>query len=213
MLQSNREPPARGTLFVLSAPSGAGKTTLVRALLARDPALRFSISFTTRPARVGEQDGRDYHFVDEARFRAMADAGEFLEHATVFGNSYGTSRALVEALLATGANVLLEIDWQGARQIRANAPDCRSVFIMPPSVAELERRLRRRATDSDEVIRRRLSQALDDMAHWREFDFVVVNGDLRTATDGLVDIIGGGGAALSTRSPGLVSEVLSILKA
>lgn len=207
------QPPAgqRGTLFVLSAPSGAGKTTLVKALLARDPSLRFSISFTTRPPRAGELDGRDYFFVDPSRFRAMAEAGEFLEHATVFGNAYGTSKAQVEALLKAGANVLLEIDWQGARQIRINAPDCRSIFILPPSVAELERRLRTRATDSEEVIRRRLGQALDDMSHWHEFDYVVINGDLARATAGLAEVIAGGGDALSTRSAPLVAQVQGIL--
>lgn len=213
MSSATGQPPSsnRGTLFVLSAPSGAGKTTLVKALLARDPSLRFSISFTTRPPRAGEVNGRDYHFVDEARFGAMVAAGEFLEHATVFGNSYGTSKAQVEALLDAGANVLLEIDWQGARQIRTNAPDCRTVFILPPSVAELERRLRSRATDSEDVIRRRLGQALDDMSHWQDFDYVVINGDLARATEGLVEIIAGGGAALSTRAERLVSQVKAVL--
>jgi len=201
-----------GTLFVLSAPSGAGKTTLVKALLARDPSLRFSISYTTRQPREGEVNGRDYHFVDPSRFQAMVAAGEFLEHATVFGNAYGTGKAQVETLLNAGANVLLEIDWQGARQIRANAPDCRTIFILPPSVAELERRLRSRATDSEEVIRRRLGQALDDMSHWREFDYAVINGDLSLATEGLMEIIAGGGAALSTRAASLVSRVESILR-
>lgn len=203
----------RGTLFVLSAPSGAGKTTLVRALLARDPSLRFSISYTTRQPRPGEQDGRDYHFVDPARFQSMVAAGEFLEHATVFGNAYGTSKAQVGGLLDAGANVLLEIDWQGARQIRSNAPECRTVFILPPSVAELERRLRSRATDSEDVIRRRLGQALDDMAHWREFDYVVINGDLATATTGLMDIIAGRGSELATGHGPLAAAVERILGA
>jgi guanylate kinase len=194
-------PPETGTLFVLSAPSGAGKTTLVKALMARDPELRFSVSFTTRKPRPGEVPERDYFFVDEARFEAMLAGGEFLEHARVFGNLYGTSRAQVEAILATGRNVLLEIDWQGAQQIRRNAPHCCTIFIMPPSAGELERRLRNRATDSEEVIRQRLSQALDDMAHWHEFDYVVINADQQQAGADLYAIIQGHGQHLSTSSP------------
>jgi guanylate kinase len=201
----------RGTLLVLSAPSGAGKTTLVKALLARDPSLRFSISYTTRSPRPGEMDGRDYCFVDRGRFQEMVAAGEFLEHAEVFGNCYGTSRSHVEALRRDGHDVLLEIDWQGARQIRANAPDCRTVFIMPPSVAELERRLRTRATDSEEVIRRRLGQALDDMAHWAEFDFVIVNERLDDAVDGLVSILRGASGRLATADPAVAARVRGIL--
>jgi len=201
----------RGTLLVLSAPSGAGKTTLVKALLARDPSLRFSISYTTRPPRPGEAEGQDYCFVDRARFQQMADRGEFLEHAEVFGNCYGTSRDQVEKLRTAGHDVLLEIDWQGARQIRANAPDCRTVFIMPPSVRELERRLRTRATDSEDVIRRRLGQALDDMAHWAEFDFVVVNEALAAAVDGMVAILQGRATPLATRDPGTAARARAIL--
>ncbi|MBL8201121.1 MAG: guanylate kinase [Chromatiales bacterium] len=202
----------RGTLLVLSAPSGAGKTTLVKALLARDPSLRFSISYTTRPPRPGETDGKDYCFVDRERFRQMVAAGEFLEHAEVFGNFYGTSKAQVEALIAAGHDVLLEIDWQGARQIRANAPACRTVFIMPPSVTELDRRLRTRATDSDEVIRRRLGQALDDMSHWAEFDFVVVNEVLDDAVDGLVGVLQGRSAHLAATAPATAARARQILQ-
>jgi len=201
----------RGTLLVLSAPSGAGKTTLVKSLLARDPGLRFSISYTTRNPRPGEMDGQDYCFVDRERFQKMVEAGDFLEHAEVFGNRYGTSKAQVEALIAAGHDVLLEIDWQGARQIRANAPDCRTVFIMPPSVAELRRRLRTRATDSDEVIRRRLGQALDDMGHWQEFDFLVVNDQLQQAVDGLVAILAGDSAHLATTATATASRARDIL--
>jgi len=201
----------RGTLLVLSAPSGAGKTTLVKALLTRDPSLRFSISYTTRPPRPGETDGKDYCFVDRTRFQQMVSQGEFLEHAEVFGNCYGTSRAQVEALLTGGHDVLLEIDWQGARQIRANAPDCRTVFILPPSVAELERRLRSRATDSEEVIRRRLGQALDDIAHGAEFDFVVVNEVLADAVDGLIAILRGDSAALASTAPAIAARARTIL--
>ena len=203
--------PKTGTLFVLSAPSGAGKTTLVKALMARDPELRFSVSFTTRKPRPGEVPERDYFFVDEARFEAMVAGGEFLEHARVFGNLYGTSRAQVDAILATGRNVLLEIDWQGAQQIRRNAPHCCSIFIMPPSTGELERRLRNRATDSEEVIRQRLSQALDDMAHWHEFDYVVINADQQQAGDDLYAIIQGRGPHLSARSPERAAAARAIL--
>ena len=203
--------PRRGSLLVLSAPSGAGKTTLVKALMTRDPSLRFSISYTTRPPRPGEIDGKDYCFVDRARFQEMINQGEFLEHAEVFGNCYGTSLAQVESLRTAGHDVLLEIDWQGARQIRANAPDCRTVFIMPPSVAELERRLRTRATDSEDVIRRRLGQALDDMAHWAEFGFVVVNEHLDEAVDGLIAIIGGEGSRLAATNAVMAARVASIV--
>ena len=201
----------RGSLLVLSAPSGAGKTTLVKALMARDPSLRFSISYTTRPPRPGETDGKDYCFVTRAQFQQMVDQREFLEHAEVFGNCYGTSRAQVESLRNAGHDVLLEIDWQGARQIRANVPDCKTVFILPPSVAELERRLRSRATDSDEVIRRRLDQALDDMSHWAEFGFVVVNARLDEAVEGLVAILGGDGSRLATTSAATAARAASIV--
>ncbi len=184
----------------------------MKALLARDPGLRFSISYTTRPPRPGETDGRDYCFVDRARFQQMVAAGEFLEHAEVFGNCYGTSKAQVEALIDDGHDVLLEIDWQGARQIRANAPNCRTVFIMPPSVAELERRLRTRATDSEDVIRRRLGQALDDMSHWAEFDFVVVNEVLEGAVDGLVAILQGRSDELASTGPATAARAREILQ-
>jgi guanylate kinase len=180
---------SRGRLFVISAPSGAGKTTLVRALMERDPNLRFSISYTTRPPRRGERAGEDYFFVDREQFQQMLDADAFLEHARVFGHCYGTARAQVEALLAAGHNVLLEIDWQGARQVRANMPDCCSIFIMPPSLGELERRLRSRSTDSADVIRRRLAEAAEDMSHRAEFDHVLVNAELEASITELQDII------------------------
>ena len=152
----------RGRLYVIAAPSGAGKTSLVRAILERRPQLRFSISCTTRQRRPTEQEGRDYFFVDHAEFERRIAAGAFLEYAQVFDNYYGTLKAQVEGLLVEGHDVILEIDWQGARQVRASMPECASIFILPPSLAELERRLRGRATDSDEVIERRLRDARSD---------------------------------------------------
>jgi guanylate kinase len=187
-----REPkPRRGRLWVMAAPSGAGKTSLVRALLERDPHLKFSISYTTRRPRSTEIDGRDYFFVDEARFEDMVARDQFLEHARVFDNRYGTGREHVDGLLDGGNSVLLEIDWQGARQVRQRAPDSTSIFILPPNVAELERRLRARATDSEAVIQRRLRDSLADMTHWDEFDHIVVNSDFAAACDQLAAIIGG----------------------
>jgi len=183
----------RGRLVVISAPSGAGKTSLVRALLERDRNTRFSTSFTTRKPRPGEQHGRDYFFVSEPEFEAMVARGEFLEYARVFDNLYGTRRAQVEALMDQGHDVLLEIDWQGARQIRERMPDCLAIFILPPSAAELERRLRGRSTDSDETIRRRLRDARDDMSHWEEFDYAVINEDFATAAAELAGILAGEG--------------------
>jgi guanylate kinase len=187
---------ARGKLFVIAAPSGAGKTSLVRALMLRVPSLRFSISYTTRKPRPNEQHGRDYFFVDHAEFERMVTAGEFLEHARVFDNYYGTSKPQVESMLREGENVLLEIDWQGAQQIRRAMPECESIFILPPSRAALEQRLRGRQTDNDEVIARRLRDSIADMSHWNEFDYVVVNDDFERATAELETIVAGRGAAL-----------------
>lgn len=201
----------RGRLFVISAPSGAGKSTLIKALLAADPGLRFSISYTTRPSRVGEEDGREYFFVDRARFEAMIAGGELLEHAEVFGNFYGTGRAQIEGHLQAGRNVLLDIDWQGARQVHSRMPDCVLIFIMPPSLGELERRLRGRATDSDEVIRRRLAEARGDMSHWREFDYVVFNDEVPSAVAALRAIIAGDAAMHRSDSPAVQARVATIL--
>lgn len=181
----------RGRLFVLSAPSGAGKSTLVSNVIEAHRNLRFSISYTTRPPRKGEVDGVEYFFLDRASFDAMHDADEFLEHAEVFGHHYGTGRGQIEQLLDAGHDVLLEIDWQGARQVRANQPDCCSIFILPPSIAELERRLRNRGTDTEDVIQRRLSEAIDDMSHSDEFDHVVINDDLDQAVKELTAVITG----------------------
>jgi guanylate kinase len=167
--------PIEGTLFVVAAPSGAGKSTLVNALLEREPAISLSVSHTTRPPRVGETYGRHYYFVERAEFEREVAAGVFLEHAEVHGNLYGTSRTRVQELLAQGRDVLLEIDWQGAEQIRRSKPDCVSVFILPPSRAELERRLRGRGSDSAEVIERRLRNSRGEIAHAHQFDYILVN--------------------------------------
>ena len=181
----------QGKLFVISAPSGAGKTTLVKRIIAARPDLKFSISYTTRQARSGEQNGVDYFFLNRDEFEAMRTEGAFLEHAEVFGNFYGTGKQQVNDLCAAGKDVLLEIDWQGAQQVMANDPDCTSIFILPPSTEELERRLRGRATDSEEVIQRRLGEAVDDISHWTEFDHVVINTDLDLAVTELLAILSG----------------------
>jgi guanylate kinase len=170
-----------GTLFIVTAPSGAGKTTLVRGLLQRDPRVQLSISYTTRAPRPGEQDGREYHFVDVPTFRALRDRGEFLEWAEVHGNYYATSKVWLRDQIAAGRDTLLEIDWQGAQQVRALMPDAVSIFIAPPSIPELERRLRTRGQDSEEVIQRRVAAALGEMRHVDEFDFVIINNDLQEA--------------------------------
>jgi guanylate kinase len=193
----------RGNLFVISAPSGAGKTTLVKALLASEPNLRLSISHTTRTRRPNEQRGREYHFLPLEEFQQLAARGEFLEHARVFDNYYGTSGAFVEEQLADGHDVLLEIDWQGAQQVRRAMPRCVSVFILPPSRRALAERLARRATDTPEVIARRLADAASDMSHYREFDYVVVNDDFDKAVGELRRIIAGQGADLKSTRPEL----------
>jgi guanylate kinase len=199
----NPPSPGRGRLFVIAAPSGAGKTSLVRALMQREPALRFSISYTTRARRPNELHGRDYFFVTQDEFAAMAARGEFLEHARVFDNSYGTSRAQVQESLAAGQDLILEIDWQGAQQVRAALPECVSIFILPPSRAELERRLRGRSTDAEDVIQRRLRDAASDMAHWGEFPYVVVNDDFERALEELQAIVQGRGDASRRGREGL----------
>jgi guanylate kinase len=207
-------PPARnGQLWVIAAPSGAGKTSLVRALLDRDRKLRFSISYTTRARRSSEVEGRDYFFVTERKFLEMASAGAFLEHAQVFDHWYGTGREHVAGLRAAGFDVVLEIDWQGARQVRERAPGSRSIFILPPSVAELERRLRGRKTDSEAVIQRRLKDALGDMTHWDEFDHVIVNDDFDAALDRLAAVIAGREQGSRTSLPAVRDAVQAILGA
>lgn len=178
-----------GDLFTISAPSGAGKTRLVKALIEEEPNLALSISHTTRPMRPGEQNGLDYHFVDHQAFTAMVEAGEFLEHAQVFDNYYGTAQSSVEAQLAEGQDVLLEIDWQGAAQVRRLRPDVISIFILPPSKEVLLQRLRDRGQDSDEVIARRMAAARDEITHYAEADFLVVNDDFDTALADMLSII------------------------
>ncbi|MBI5262808.1 MAG: guanylate kinase [Bradyrhizobium sp.] len=172
----------RGLMFVLSSPSGAGKTTLSRLLLSRMPGLKMSVSATTRSMRPGEVDGHDYLFVDKTRFQEMVKADELLEWATVFDNHYGTPRAPVEAALSAGQDVLFDIDWQGTQQLRHKArADVVSVFILPPSAADLEKRLHSRAQDSNEVIRKRMSRASHEMSHWAEYDYIVINHDIDVA--------------------------------
>jgi guanylate kinase len=177
----------RGLMLVLSSPSGAGKTTLSRKLLESDPGVELSISVTTRKQRPGEVDGRDYHFIDATRFDAMVEAGELLEWAQVFGHRYGTPRAPVEAALARGRDVLFDIDWQGTQQLqkqqlrKKTGRDLVAIFVLPPSIPDLERRLRTRAQDSDEVIHARMAKAADEMSHWAEYDYVVINTDIDRA--------------------------------
>lgn len=199
-------------LFVISAPSGAGKTSLVQALLARDPSLTVSVSHTTRQRRANEQEGREYWFVTPEQFRERLARGEFLEHAQVFDNYYGTGRASVEALLAAGRHVILEIDWQGARQVRQSAPGCVTIFILPPSRAALEERLRNRRTDSPEVIERRLRDAVSDMSHYDEFGYVVVNDDFESACRQLESILAGDGEALRADRPQLAPLLANLLQ-
>ncbi len=171
----------QGTLYIISAPSGAGKTSLVKALLESTDDIMVSVSHTTRGMRPGEVDGRDYHFTEVDTFRSMIADNAFLEHAEVFGNFYGTSRSSALDMMAQGVDVILEIDWQGAQQVRQKMPEAVSIFILPPSREELERRLRGRGTDSDEVIARRLGEAVTEMGHYREFDYLVFNDEFDTA--------------------------------
>ena len=179
-----------GVLFVVSAPSGAGKTSLLRALIPTDPRLQLSVSHTTRGARPGEQDGTHYHFVDRARFEAMVAAGEFLEHARVFDNLYGTAERSVRDVLGANLDVVLEIDWQGARQVRARFPEAVSVFIVPPSVEALRERLSGRGQDSAEIIDRRMRDARSELSHFGEYDYLVVNDDFDEALADLRAIVG-----------------------
>ena len=202
----------RGRLFVIAAPSGAGKTSLVKALLERRPQLRLSVSHTTRKPRPTEEEGREYFFVTVDKFRELAHEKQFLEHAQVFDNHYGTGRAPVETALASGRSVILEIDWQGARQVRASLPECVTIFILPPARAALENRLRDRKTESDAAIARRLADAVGDMSHGSEFDYIVVNDDFERALVDLTRIVDGKGELLRANRPALallLSELLA----
>ena len=181
----------RGLLLILSSPSGAGKSTLTRRLMDWDPTISFSISATTRAARPGELDGREYFFRSRAAFEALVDSGEMLEHAEVFGNCYGSPKAPVQAALDAGRDTVFDIDWQGGQQIRNSSlgRDVVSVFVLPPSIAELDRRLRARGQDSDAVIAGRMAKSRDEISHWAEYDYVIVNTDLDTAFADLVTIL------------------------
>ncbi|PRY73224.1 guanylate kinase [Halomonas ventosae] len=180
---------AQGTLFIVSAPSGAGKTSLVRELIESLDGIQVSVSHSTRARRDGEVDGVNYHFVDVPSFEAMVEQGDFFEYARVFDNYYGTSRSAVQAMLAAGQDVILEIDWQGARQVRAQLPEAVSVFILPPSREELERRLSGRGTDEHAVIARRMRDAVDEMTHHDEYDYLVINDDFTTALRELQSLV------------------------
>jgi guanylate kinase len=204
-------PSSSARLFVISAPSGAGKTSLVKALRERLPDVRVSTSHTTRPPRPNEQDGREYFFVSNAQFDQLVAQDAFLEHARVFDNQYGTSLGQLKDKLAAGSTVLLEIDWQGARQVRRALPDCRSIFILPPSREALRQRLTGRGTDSQAVIERRLADAVTDMGHYGEFDYVVVNDEFPAAVDQLARIVSGTGENLGPRRPELSAVVANLL--
>ena len=204
-------PLKHGRLFVIAAPSGAGKTSLVKALLSSDPSLRLSISHTTRKRRPTEAEGREYHFVSVPEFEQLVARGEFLEHARVFDNYYGTSRGFVEEQLRQGNDVLLEIDWQGAQQVRRAMPQCVTIFVLPPSRASLAERLARRATDSPDIIARRLADAAADMSHYREFDYVIVNDNFERALEDLKRIVAGKGDDLRGSRPKLAALVKGLL--
>jgi guanylate kinase len=194
----------QGRLYVVAAPSGAGKTSLVKALMEREPRIQFSVSYTTREPRPNEIRGRDYHFVSHERFQEMIANDEFLEHAQVFDNCYGTGVRVVQEALSNGEQLLLEIDWQGARQVRSRIPEAVSIFILPPSRAALEQRLKGRSTDSDAVIQRRLRDAAEDLGHWSEFDYVVINDRFEQALTDLQAIVEDRGGALAATRPEVV---------
>lgn len=200
-----------GMLYIIAAPSGGGKTSLVSALLESDKRIKLSTSYTTRPPRTGEVDGVNYHFIDEARFHQMVGEGAFLEHAEVFGRYYGTAQASVTELLQQEIDVILEIDWQGAQQVRRQMPTCRSIFIVPPSREELERRLRNRAQDSEEVIARRTREAVEEMSHYGEFDYLVVNDGFDTARDDLQAIFRSRRLEMAVQSQVLVAQLSQLL--
>ena len=200
-----------GTLYTVSAPSGAGKTSLVNALIQRCPDLRVSVSHTTRPMRPGEEDGVNYHFIAEDEFLAMLERAEFLEHARVFGNLYGTSQLWVEEQLTAGVDVILEIDWQGAAQVKRLLPDTRAIFILPPSRATLEERLTTRGQDDVAIIAGRMAEAVEEMSHYIEGDFLVVNNDFEQALDELQAIITSGHLRTSRQQQALAPLLRNLL--
>ncbi|MGR3320468.1 MAG: guanylate kinase [Pseudooceanicola sp.] len=201
----------RGLLIILSSPSGAGKSTLARRLMAWDPSIRFSISATTRAPRPGEVDGRDYHFMDEAAFKALVTDGGMLEHAHVFGNFYGSPRAAVQEAIDRGEDVLFDIDWQGAQQIRNSAlgQHTLSIFLLPPSIRELHRRLRERGQDSEDVIAKRMQKSWDEISHWDGYDFVLVNADL-DETEAKLRAILTASRLRRSQQPGLTDHVRAL---
>src|SRR5271169_2122343 len=202
----------QGRLYVVAAPSGAGKTSLVKALMEREPRIQFSVSYTTRRPRPNEIPGRDYHFVSQERFQEMIANHEFLEHAQVFDHCYGTGVRTVQEALANGEELLLEIDWQGARQVRLRLPEACSIFILPPSRDALELRLKARSTDSDEVIQRRLRDAAEDLSHWNEFDYAVINDRFEQAIEDLQAIVANRGRHLIAKRPEVVHLAASLAK-
>ena len=201
----------RGHLYVIAAPSGGGKTSLLKALIARRPGIEFSVSCTTRDPRPGEVDGRDYHFIGRRDFERLVEADEFIEHANVFGNLYGTRKSVVEAALAEGRDLILEIDWQGAKQVRERLPEAVQVFVLPPSRAVLESRLRKRGSDSEDVIARRLKESTLEMSHWSDFDYVIVNRDFDQALAELNAVFDGRGDASRRNRPELAALTRELL--
>ncbi|SDS97393.1 guanylate kinase [Halopseudomonas litoralis] len=201
---------ATGTLYIVSAPSGAGKTSLVKALIEQIDTLRVSVSHTTRAMRPGETDGVNYHFTCREEFLEQVGKGDFLEHAEVFGNLYGTSQSTVERTLAAGHDLILEIDWQGAQQVRRALPQARSIFILPPSRAALQDRLSNRGQDSDDTIAGRMTQAVDEMSHYVEYDYIVINDDFHTALDDMKSILRSGRLSLAHQQ-NLNSQLLTAL--
>lgn len=201
-----------GTLYIISAPSGAGKSSLVKALIDSEPLIRVSVSHTTRGMRPGEQDGVHYHFVDHAQFTAMLERSEFLEHAQVFGNYYGTSQRALEKTLAEGIDLILEIDWQGAQQVRRLMPQAKSIFILPPTLEALRHRLTGRGQDSGEVIEQRMREAVSEMSHYLEYDYLVINDDFSHALSDLKAVFRANQllqTAQQQRHAGLLSELLA----
>ncbi len=203
----------KGTLFIVSAPSGAGKTSLLKELVAADPLLDISVSHTTRAKRPGEEDGRDYHFVDQATFLQMLGEGAFMEHARVFDNYYGTAEAEVKDCLEAGQDLVLEIDWQGARQVRRRMPDAISIFILPPSPQALLERLSARGQDSEEVIARRMRDAKNEMSHYAEYDYLVVNDDFSLALKELEAIVCSSRLRQSVQAEKLQPQLSALQKA